>query len=103
MKEKYKILRRKAAEHIAKFSQKALKLEKRLGKEFVRISKKGKAHLDFTALHLKKEHLIYLIGREYINSNFVSYHSKHTKKLIEEYKKVSKELKFLEKNLREKS
>ena len=56
--------------------------------EVVKFSKKGKIHLDKGALNLKKEHLYYLIGKEYIKNEALEQTSGHLKKLVSEFKKA---------------
>ncbi len=84
-----------------KFSQEASVVIKKWEEEFIKISKKGKLHIDTAAFNLKKEHLYYLIGKEYMNTKN---HAKPTlalKKLVNAFKKVDESQRRLMRKLTE--
>lgn len=60
-----------------------------LKRELFFISKLSRLYLDSTAFFLKKEHLYFLIGKEYAHSNFPTEPTPHLNKLIDEYKKIT--------------
>ena len=68
MKKKYDFQKEwpKIKKQILDLSQDAMDLVKKGEKEAVRLSHEAKRHLDSTAISLKKERLLYLIGKEYI-------------------------------------
>ena len=85
----------KTRKQLQEFGKEALVLAERSKKEIIRLSKEGKLHLDFTALDLKKEHLFYLIGKEYVKANYPSEHTSKLKKLIAEINQINREQRSL--------
>lgn len=77
------------------FSRQAVQMAKKGEKEFIRLSRRGKMHLDATALGLKKEHLYHLIGQEYIRAKYPSTPTPKLKQLIAEFERIEKEKKSL--------
>ena len=55
----------KTKDQLSKLSKEALVIAKKGERELIEISRKSKIHVDATALTLKKEHLYYMIGKEY--------------------------------------
>ena len=64
-------------------------------KQFVRLSHRGKLHLDSTALSLKREHLYHLIGQEYVHAKCPAKPTAKLKGLIEEVNQIEKDRKAL--------
>ena len=59
----------KTRNQLVKFSKEATKVAQKGEKELIAFSRKSKLHVDSTAISLKKEHLYYLVGKEYIKSD----------------------------------
>ena len=76
---------------LAQFSKEAMTLAKKGEKELVDFSRKGKLHVDATAVSLKKEKLYYLIGREYANNKTPEAPTQNMIKLLDELNKANKE------------
>src|SRR6185503_9937855 len=86
---------------LQRFSQEAAVFAKKGEQELVEFSRKGKLHLDSTALVLKIEHLYYLIGKEYVkNSRSAQPASGQLDKLIKEITKLEKDHKLLQVKMR---
>lgn len=85
---------------LKKMSTDALVLAKRGEKEFREFSKQGKFYLDSTALNLKKEHLYYLIGKEYVNAKCPGIHSAQMRKLLEELDGLDRDSRAIQKQRR---
>ena len=81
------------------FSKEMAELAKKGEKEFVKFSKRSKLHIDSTAIGLKKEHLYYQIGKEYVVSNTPAEPTPKLKKLIDEVRKSDKQQKELKTKL----
>lgn len=75
---------------LMKFGQEALVLVKKGEEEIVRLSKEGKVRLDATTVGLKQEHLLYLIGKEYVRSGCPGTKNAKIKKLIKELEGLRK-------------
>ncbi len=84
------------------FSQEAGSLVKKGEKEIVRLSKKGKLHLDSTTLAMQKEKLFYQIGKEYVKNNCPSEPTASLKKLIEQLKSIDKKRKTVQLKIKKK-
>ena len=82
------------------FSQQAVQMAKKGEKEFVRLSHRGKLHLNSTALTLKKEHLYHLIGQEYIRAKCPSEPTPKLKQLVDEISRIEREQKTLERQIK---
>jgi len=92
----------KTRDQLAKFSKEAVKVAKKGEKELVSFSKKSKLHIDATAISLKKEHLYYLIGKEYIKEGAPAEPMAKLAKLIAEIKKADKDQQVLNRKLKAK-
>lgn len=77
---------------LTELSDEAKILVKKGEKELVKLTKESKRHLDVTALHLKKEHLYHLIGKEYLKSGCPSEPSTLMKQLVEEFRNIEKDM-----------
>ena len=77
---------------LTELSDEAKVLVKKGEKELVKLTKESKRHIDATALHLKKEHLYHLIGKEYLKSGCPSEPSTLMKQLVAEFKNIEKEM-----------
>ena len=86
-----------------KFSKEAARMAKKGEDELVKFSKKGKLHIDSTAVSLKKEHLYYLIGKEYSKIKDPGEQSPSMKKLIGELHKVEKEQRSVQSSIKRKT
>ncbi len=92
----------KTRSQLAKFSKEAAKVAKKGEKELIEFSKKSKLHVDSTAISLKKEHLYYLIGKEYTKENAPAQPTAKLTKLMNELKKADKEQRALGRKLKAK-
>jgi hypothetical protein len=68
-------------------------------KELIKFSRKSKLHVDSTAINLKKEHLYYLIGKEYSSQGASQQPTAKLTKLIAELKKADKEQRSLKRKI----
>ena len=91
----------KTKEQWAKISKEASLVAHKSERELIKLTQKGRLHLDSTAAGLKKEHLYYLIGKEYSKVKAPVTESSHLKKLKEELKKVDREQRSIKKKLKE--
>lgn len=87
---------------LAKFNKEAFKVAKRGEKELIAFSKRSKLHIDATAISLKKEHLYYLIGKEYAKENIPTQPTAKLTKLVNELKKAEKDQGILNRKLKAK-
>ncbi len=74
----------------SKFSKEAVVLAKKGEKEFVRLSKEGKLHVDSATVGIKKEHLLYLVGKEYVRLGCPGAKSAKLKKFMKELEDLKK-------------
>ena len=81
----------KAKKQLKEFGKEALVVAEKGKKELVRISKESKLRLDLTSLELKKEHLYFLIGREFVNENCPREPGEKLKKFIDDVHRVMEE------------
>ena len=89
----------KIKKQLLNFSQQAVQLAKKGEKEFVRLSHRGRLHLDSTALNLKKEHLYHLIGQEYVRAKCPAKPNQKLQQLITEIEGIEKEQKILKRQM----
>ena len=89
----------KIKKQLLSFSQQAMRMAKKGEKEFVRLSQRGKFHLDSTALNLKKEHLYHLIGQEYIRAKCPTKPNQKLQQLVDEVADIEKEQKTLKRQM----
>ncbi len=87
---------------LARFSKEAATVAKKGEKELVKFSRKSKLHIDATAISLKKEHLYYLIGKEYTKTGAPAEPTAKLVKLMGEIKKADKEQQVLSRKLKAK-
>ena len=85
---------------ITKFSNDVSKVIKKGEEEILRFSKSSKRHIDSTTLSLKKEHLYYLIGKEYVSIKKPGQKTAKLKKLIVDFKKIETQQRSLKKSRR---
>ncbi|MCK5215750.1 MAG: hypothetical protein KAR05_10410 [Candidatus Omnitrophica bacterium] len=85
----------KIKKQLMQYSKDALELAKKGEKELVRVSKKGKRHLDMTALNLKREHLYHLIGKEYVKAKCPGPQTPKINQLIQDLNKIEEDMKVL--------
>ena len=90
----------KTRNQLAKFSKEAVKMAKKGEKEIVEFSRKSKMHVDTTAISLKKEHLYYLIGKEYTKENASAQPTPKLSKLLNKLKKADKEQQALKRKMK---
>ncbi len=87
---------------LAKFNKEAVRVAKKGEKELIALSRKSKLHIDATAIRLKKEHLYYLIGKEYAKENVPTQATAKLTKLMNELKKADKDQQALNRKLKAK-
>lgn len=85
---------------LVRVGKEAMALAREGEKEVLRVSHKGKLHIDVAALRLKQEHLYKLIGKEYIKARCPKAPTPALKKLAGEWGKIEKEIKALNKKLK---
>ena len=90
----------KIKKQLLDFSQQAVQMAKKGEKEFVRLSHRGKLHINSTALTLKKEHLYHLVGQEYLRAKCPSAPTLKLKQLVEEFSKIDKDQKALDRQIK---
>lgn len=97
MKSKYDFKKEweRIRKELVRVSKEAVVLAKKGEEEIVKISKKGKIHLDKGALMMNKEKLYYLIGKEYVNAKFPSQITPNLRKLIEDFNQNEKDINVL--------
>ena len=93
----------KAKKQLKVISKEAMVVAEKGKNELMRLSKESKLRLDLTSLELKKEHLYFLIGREFVNENYPKEPGEKLKKFIEEIKNVVKEQDQLKDTLEKKT
>lgn len=92
----------KTKKQLSQLSKEMVHFAKKGEEEILKLSKKGKLHLDATATNLKKEKLYYLIGREYIKLKDPASPNQKLQKLVEEYKDLEQEQRALQKKIKAK-
>lgn len=93
----------KTKSQLIKFSKEAIEIAKKGEEEILKFSKRGKLHVDATAVNLKKEKLLYLIGKEYVEKKFPEKPTGKLKTLVDEFGEISKEQKSIKRKLKTKS
>jgi hypothetical protein len=91
---------KKRRDQLSKLSKEALQVAKKGEKEFFELSRKTKIHVDSTALTLKKEHLYYLIGKEYVNTQGTDKSTSKLMKFVSELKKANRQQLALKRRLK---
>jgi len=90
----------KTRDQLAKFSKEAVEVAKKGEKELVEFSRRSKLHVDATSISLKKEHLYYLIGKEYAGTQGAEKPTAKLTKLLKELDKADKEQRVLKRKLK---
>lgn len=90
----------KAKKQLNQFSQEAMVLAKKGEQEFLKLSHRGKLHMDSTAIDLKREQLYYLIGKEYVNAGASAQPTAAMAKLLDEMEKIGKKQKVVRSELK---
>jgi len=80
----------KIKKQLVVFSKEAAVLAKKGEKELFKFSKKSKLHIDESTAKLKREHLLYLIGKEYVKAKCPGRHTVKLNKFIGELDKADK-------------
>jgi hypothetical protein len=86
---------------LMRYSQEALVLAKRGEEKIKDLSKEGKLRFDVTTLGVKKEHLYYRIGKEFVKSRSAGKENPRLHKLLEELKRVNKEMRTLNRKIKD--
>jgi len=89
----------KIKKELVRVSQEALDLAKKGEEELIKITQKGKLHVDTTALNLKKEHLFLRIGKEYVKAKGSGPQTPKMKQLLKSLDKLEKDIKETKKKL----
>lgn len=89
----------KTRNQLTKFSKEAVEMAKKGEKELVKFSRKSKLHVDATAISLKKEHLYYLIGKEYTKAKVPAQPTAKLTKLLNELKKAERQQRALQRKI----
>ena len=89
----------KIKKQLLSFSQQAMRMAKKGEKGFLRLSQRGKLHLDSTALNLKKEHLYHLVGQEYIRAKCPAKPTQKLQQLVDEVADIEKDQKALKRQM----
>ena len=92
----------KTKDQLTALSKEATKWAQKGEKEFVKISHRSKLHLDSTAANLKREHLFYLIGKEYSRIKDPARPTAKLNELMAELRSVNKEYGHLSHELKKK-
>lgn len=94
--------RPKIKKQLLNFSKHAIDMVQKGKEEFVRLSQKGKLHLNVTTLSFKKNHLHHLIGQEYTMAKCPSTPTPKFKQLVEKLSKIDQEKKAVERQIKSK-
>ncbi len=89
----------KIKKQLTQLSNEALDLARKGEKEIVRLSRRGKLHVDATAIAVQKERLYYLIGKEYIKAKCPGELTLKLKQLVGEKDKLDKNMAVLKKRM----
>jgi hypothetical protein len=82
----------------------AVKAAQKGEEELKKLPQIGKMHLDSTTANLKKEHLYYLIGKEYVERKVkCDCPSSQLKKLLDEVKSLEREQKSIGRKLKQRN
>jgi hypothetical protein len=90
----------KTRAQLAKFSKEAVEVAQKGEKELVQFSRRSKIRMDATAIGLRKEHLYYLIGKEYGSLKNPLEPSVKLNKLVAELKNADKQQRVLRRALK---
>ena len=92
----------KIKKQLFNFSKQAVDMAQKGEEEFVRLSQKGKLHLNATTLSLKKNYLHHLIGQEYTRAKCPAAPTPKLKQLIEKVNKIDQEKKIVDRQIKSK-
>ncbi len=90
----------KIKKKLMSMSQEALVLAKKGEEQLVNFSKKGKLHIDSTALSLKREAVFAAIGKEFVKMPETSKKTDKMKKLLDELAGINKEIRGISRKLK---
>jgi len=93
----------KTKRQLEKFSKEAVIIAKKGEEELIKFSKKGKLHLDSSAIALKIEQHYYTIGKEYVKSSKSGSSSAKLESYISEIKKLEKDREVLKRKMKRSS
>ena len=92
----------KIKRELLRVSQEAMTLAKKGEVQLRHISHQGKLQFDVAALALKKEHLFFQIGQEFIKSEYPGPHSPQIRRLLNEFHKIEKQQQVIRRKIRAK-
>lgn len=79
----------------------------RLSNDAMTLAKKGseqsKLHIELTALHMKKDHMYHLLGKEYMRAKCPGTPTAQLKKFIAEINKIERDMQNLQKKAKKKT
>ncbi|MDP8266473.1 MAG: hypothetical protein P9M07_05945 [Candidatus Aceula meridiana] len=85
---------------LVKFGNEAVVLAKKGEKEIVRFSKESRLRVDAATAGVKQEHILYLIGKEYVRAGCPGEKNQRVKKLIAELEALKKKEQVLTRSIR---
>jgi len=91
----------KTKKQLESLSKETIILAKKGEEELVKFSKKGKLHLDSTAISLKIERLYYMIGKEYVKTKSSNRSSAKLESLISQINKLGSDQRILQRKIRQ--
>ncbi|MCD4727272.1 MAG: hypothetical protein K8R46_06400 [Pirellulales bacterium] len=92
----------KIKKELVRVSREALELAKKGEEELIKITQKGKLHVDTTELNLKKEHLFLRHGKEFVKDKTEGPQTPKMKQHLKSLDKLEKEITATKKKLAEK-
>lgn len=103
MKQKYDFSKEwpKMKKQLMEFSKEAVEVVKKGEEELVRLSQAGKLRVDATTIGLKKEHLFYLIGKEYARTAPEKIENTKLKKLFAELDTLDRQLRVIKRTMKQ--
>ena len=93
----------KAKQQWKKFSKEAIEWAKKSEEEIMKLSSRGKLHVDMTAAGLKLERLCYLIGKEYVSTAGSGKRTAKLTQLLGQYKSFAREQISVQPKLKQKT
>ena len=91
---------RKVQEHLQQFKKDLSKIAQKGEKELKKLSHRSLLQVDSAALSLKKEHLLYLIGKEYATLRKPPILTDKLRELFQELNQLKKEHKLISKKIK---
>ena len=85
---------------LVRVSKEAMVLAKKGEEQLVKVTKRGKLHVDDAALGLKMEHIYLQVGKEYVKSKCAETKTPKLKKLLNDLAKIEKEKQALGKKIK---